>query len=128
MGETLNVWRVLLTLLGLAALGTITTSGAAEKFHRMQAAEIRSVLIGKFITDESHWADHYLADGRMGGHQLGQAQTGTWTLSKSGEVCTVTKTKTKPSETSCFEVWLSGDQVQYRNGDILLSEGVLRNE
>lgn len=115
-------------LLGLAALVMTTQSSAAEKFHRMKAAEIRSVLVGKFVTDDSHWADQFLADGKMGGHQLGQAQTGTWTLSKSGEVCTVTKTRTKPSESSCFEIWLSGDQVQYRNGDILLSEGVLRNE
>lgn len=115
-------------VLSLFMLTITAPTHAAEKFHRMRAAEIRSVLVSKFVTDESHWADQFLADGKMGGHQLGQAQTGTWTLSKSGEVCTVTKTKTKSPESSCFEIWLSGDQVQYRNGDILLSEGVLRNE
>lgn len=115
-------------LLGLSALANLTPINAAEKFHRLKSTEIRSTLIGKIVTDESHWADQFLADGKMGGHQLGQAQTGTWTLSKSGEVCTITKTKTKPPESSCFEVWLSGDQVQYRTNDIVLSEGVLRNE
>lgn len=115
-------------VLSLATMMITAPAHAAEKFHRMRAAEIRSVLVGKFVTDESHWADQFLADGKMGGHQLGQAQTGTWTLSKNGEICIVTKTKTKPPESSCFEVWLSGDQVQYRNGDILLSEAVLRNE
>ena len=120
--------KTVLMAFGLWVMATTVTVNAAEKFHRMRAAEIRSVLVGKVVTDESHWADQFLADGKMSGHQLGQTQTGTWTLSKNGEICTVTKTRAKPLESSCFEIWISNDQIQYRRDDILLSEGVLRNK
>lgn len=114
---------LVLVLSGLAMAGH---TFADEKFHRLRAAEIRATLIGKVVTDEAHWADKFLADGSIGGHQLGRPQTGTWKLSGNGEVCVVRKVKVPESE--CFEVWVNQDQVQFRRDGILLSEGVLRNE
>ena len=99
---------------------------AADKFHRLKLAEIRSIVIGKTITDEAHWADKFLDGGILGGHRLGRTQTGSWELSESGEVCVMRKVSTVESD--CFEIWLNRNQVQYRNGSILLSEGVLRDE
>ena len=115
-------------MLVLSVLAITRHAYADEKFHRLHATEIRSILIGKVVTDEAHWADKFLADGSMGGHQLGETQTGSWKLSKSGDLCVVWKVKMKPSESDCFEVWVNHDQVQYRRDGILLSEGVLRNE
>lgn len=113
-------------LLALSAMAIAGHAAADEQFHRMRAAEIRSTLIGKVVTDESHWADKFLEGGAMGGHQLGQPQTGTWKLSRNGKMCVVRKVKTPESD--CFEIWVNHDQVQYRRDGILLSEGGLRNE
>lgn len=99
---------------------------ADGKFHRLKAADVRSTLVGKIVTDEAHWADQFLEDGTMGGHRLGQSQTGTWKLARNGEICVVRKVKV--SESDCFEVWLNQDLVQFRHGSIVITEGVLRNE
>jgi hypothetical protein len=110
-------------------VSTMATAGHAcadDKYHRLKSAEVRSTLIGKVVTDESHWADKFLEGGAMGGHQLGQPQTGRWKLSRNGELCVVRKLKTPQSD--CFEIWVNHDQVQYRRDGILISEGVLRNE
>jgi len=114
---------MMLVASGLAIAGPASVD---EKFHHVLAAEFRSTIIGKVVTDESHWADKFLADESMGGHRLGQPQTGSWKLSKDGELCVVRKVK--KSESECFEVWINHDQVQYRRDGILRSEGVLRNE
>ena len=115
-----------LVMLGVSVLAIAVPSIAEEKFHRMRAAEIRSTLVGKVVTDESHWADQFLADGAMGGHQLGQAQTGSWKLSKDGEICMVMKKKKKKPESNCFEIWLREDQVEYRRDGVTVSEAWLR--
>lgn len=104
----------------------VFSTHAAEAFHRLRAAEIRSIVLGKTITDEAHWADKFLEGGVLSGHQLGHAQTGSWKLSKRGEVCVVRKVATVESD--CFEIWLNRNQVQYRSGGILLTEGVLKDE
>lgn len=117
---------VLALMLVVSSLAIARHVSADEKFHRLRMAEIRSMLIGKVVTDEAHWADKFLEDGSMGGHQLGQPQTGSWKLTRNGGLCVVRKVK-KP-ESECFEVWVNNDQVQYRRDGILLSEGVLRNE
>lgn len=118
--------RPVALLLVIAGLGTACHAWADEPFHRLRAAEVRSRLIGKVVTDEAHWADKFMENGAMGGHQLGEPQTGSWKLSRNGEMCVVRKVKT--SESQCFEVWMNRDQVQYRLGTVLLAEGVLRNE
>lgn len=116
----------LVAMLALPVMMTASHVYAAGKFHHLKAVEVRSTLIGKVVTDESHWADKFLEDGTMGGHQLGQPQTGTWKLSRNGEVCVVRKVKVPESD--CFEVWANQDQVQFRHGSIVITEGVLRNE
>ena len=126
LAQVLIMKLVLVMMLAISGMAIAGHVSADEKFHRLGAAEVRSTLIGKVVTDESHWADKFLEGGLMGGHQLGQLQTGYWKLSKNGELCVVRKVKT--SETDCFEVWLNHDQVQYRREGILLSEGILKNE
>jgi hypothetical protein len=118
--------HALVLALVVSGLVMVRHVSADVKFHRLRVAEIRSTLTGKVVTDEAHWADKFLADGSMGGHQLGKPQTGSWRLTKNGELCVVRKVK-KP-ESECFEVWANNDQVQYRRDGILLSEGILRNE
>ena len=113
-------------MLTLSFLGIAENIYANDKFHRLNAIEIRTTLIGKTVTDEYHWADKFMPDGSMSGHQLGEAQTGAWKLLNDGKLCVVRRVKT--TESDCFYVWLNHDQVQFRNGGILLSEGVLKNE
>ena len=119
-------------LVALAALSLafVTDACAEGKFQRLKAAEIKTVLIGKTITDEYHWADVFNADGSLGGHQLGEVQTGSWKLNMSGQICVVRATSHKPKddEPNCVEIWMRGNEVQYRRGSIVLSEGILKNE
>jgi hypothetical protein len=117
---------VLVTMLVVSGLTIAGHASAYDKFHHLLEAEFHSTLIGKVVTDESHWADKFLVDGSMGGHRLGQPQTGSWKQSENGELCVIRKVK--KSESECFEVWINHDQVQYRHDGILISEGVLRNE
>lgn len=116
--------------LAVLSLGSVTDACAEDRFQRLKAAEIKTVLIGKTITDEYHWADVFNADGSLGGHQLGNAQTGSWKLNKSAEICVVRATSHKPKddEPGCVEIWMRGNEIQYRRGRIVLSEGILKNE
>ena len=114
----------------LMGLTLVSNVYAEEKFRRLKAAEIKALIVGKTITDDYHWADIFNADGTVGGHQLGEAQTGSWKLTKSGQICAVRVTSHKPKnlEPDCVDIWLRGDEIQYRQGSIVLSEGILKKE
>jgi hypothetical protein len=89
-----------LVLVMMSVVSGLAIAGHAsedDKVHRVLAAEFNSMLIGIVVTDEAHWADKFLADGSMGGHRLGQPQTGSWKLSKDGELCVARKVKRSES-------------------------------
>jgi hypothetical protein len=114
--------------LAVLSLASVADVSAEDKFHRLKVSEIKAVVIGKSVTDEYHWEDTFIADGSLSGHQLGNAQTGSWKLNKSGEICVVRATSHKPKddEPDCVEIWMRGNEVQYRRGGIVLSEGILK--
>jgi hypothetical protein len=98
---------------------------AADKFKRLSSTEIRARIVGKVVTDESHWSDRFEPDGTLRAIDLGVLEPGTWKLN-GNEMCVVRKAK-KPV-TECFEIWASGDEVEYRRDGITLASGVLRKE
>jgi hypothetical protein len=122
--------KVLLIILSLLSLAAIGNACAEDKFRRLKTAEIKALIVGKIITDDYHWTDVFNADGTVGGHQLGEAQTGSWKLNKSGQICAVRTTSHKPKgiEPDCVEIWVRGNEVQYRQGSIVLSEGILKSK
>lgn len=112
----------------VAACCALQLSGlahAADQFKRLNAAEIHARIVGKVITDESHWSDRFEPNGTLRAVDLGVVKPGTWKL-QGDEICVVRKAR-KPV-TECFEIWVFKDEVEYRRDGITLTSGVLRNE
>src|SRR5262245_25842416 len=68
-----------LLLLSLAA-------HAAEKFQKLSGAQIKARLAGSEITDGTHWADVFAADGTLTSYSMGRKSTGKWRIQKD-ELC-----------------------------------------
>lgn len=113
-----------LVLLVLAPLIAASALAGEAEFKQLSAAAIRHRVIGKVVTDDAHWADHFLPNGAVRGHSLGRRYTGTWTI-EDGQLCV--KRGAKPSPGECFEVWMSGREIEYRRGSVPSASGVLRD-
>ena len=116
---------IALTVLAGSCIQMIDSVRAAERFKRLNAAEIRNRVIGNVVTDGSHWSDRFEPGGTLNEMELGQRKPGTWKL-QANEMC-VTRKARKPVE-ECFEIWQSGDQIEYRGDGVTLTSGVLRKE
>jgi hypothetical protein len=103
----------------------LTPADAAEAFKQLTAPQIRSMIVGSVVTDESHWSDRYESSGTLMGMELGRQKLGTWKL-VGNEMCVTRKTR-KPVE-ECFEIWISKDHIEYRSNGVTLTTGVLRKE
>lgn len=98
---------------------------AADTFKRLNAAEIRARIVGNVVTDGSHWSDRFEPDGTLKAVDLGVSKPGTWKL-QGNKMCVIRKAR-KPA-TECFEIWISGDDVEYRRDGITLTWAVLRKQ
>lgn len=109
----------------LAALSVTwcATAPAEPGFQRLSAAGIRAALIGKTVTDDAHWADHFLPDGAVDSHELGQSRRGAWVIER-GELCITRKAKHPVKE--CFEIWIKNDDVEYRRDGVSVMSGKIR--
>jgi len=112
----------LLTGLPTAAAGQV---GAANKFRQLTAAQINAVVIGKVITDDAHWADHFYSDGTVRTVQMGETVRGTWRLDGNA-LCVTRPDKGGKSDTECNEVWISNESIEYRRFGATVAEGIRR--
>ena len=111
----------ILVALALAALAPIEVP-AAEKFQRLTGPQIRARLVGKEITDGVHWADVFAPDGALTSYSMSRKTTGKWRIQKD-ELC-IERGK---DDGDCYQVWLSGKNVQLRReGSDLPLEGLLQ--
>jgi hypothetical protein len=117
--------RIAMAAVACCALHIMGTVFAADNFRRLGSAEIRARIVGKVVTDESHWSDRFEPDGTLRAMELGRLKPGTWKL-RNNEMC-VTRKARKPVQ-ECFEIWQSQDQIEYRRDGIALTTGVLRKE
>jgi hypothetical protein len=107
--------------LGLAVLLS-TQAAAAEKFQKLSGAQIRARLAGMEMTDGTHWADVYLANGALTTYSMGRKTSGKWDVQKD-QLC-VDRGK---DDAGCYQVWLSGNKVELRReGASLPMEGILQ--
>jgi hypothetical protein len=51
---------------------------AEEMFKLLNEKEIRSRVVGKDITDNTHWANYLRPDGVLLSREMGRNWTGTW--------------------------------------------------
>ena len=108
-------------LLGLAALLSVQAV-AAEKFQKLSGSQIRARFAGMEMTDGTHWADVYLANGALTTYSMGRKSSGKWDVQKD-ELC-VDRGK---DDAGCYQVWLSGNKVELRReGASLPMEGILQ--
>jgi len=80
----------------------------SSEFYRLKKKDILAHIIGKVVTDETHWSDYYRKDGTVLTLSMGTEETGKW-LIKNDELCIISK-----SANECYTVWQSGNQVELR--------------
>lgn len=108
-------------ILGLLTLVTVDAS-AAQTFYKLTGAEIRAKLSGMEITDGTHWADIYAANGTLISFSMSRRTIGIWRI-QGDELCV----ERGPEDSGCREVWIAGKNVELRRvGSQLPLEGVLQ--
>jgi hypothetical protein len=107
----------------VAAVGFLlaTAALAAEPFRHLNGREIASRFIGMELTDEVHWAYVFERGGRLNIFSMGRPGTGSWKV-ESNELCL----DRPPDEARCYEVWVSGRNVQLRREPEIPDEGILQ--
>jgi hypothetical protein len=97
---------------------------SAEKFQRLTGAQIQARLAGMEITDETHGADIFAANGTLTSCSMGRKSSGKWHVQKD-EPC-IDRGK---DDGGCYQVWLAGKMVELRReGSTLPLEGVLQRQ
>ena len=116
-----------LALLAAAVLCGIAVEARAEsteKFQRLTGAQIQARVAGMEITDETHWADVFAANGTLTSYSMGRKSSGKWRVQKD-EIC-IDRGK---DDGGCYQVWLAGRKVELRReGSTLPLEGVLQRQ
>ncbi|MDR6539727.1 hypothetical protein [Variovorax soli] len=114
---------LLVAMLGAAILPCLAVERAA--FAPLNGAQIRSVLQGKVVSDDRHWAHHYLADGRLMRLQNGRLKPGQWMV-QHDELCFLLPEVSR-TEPVCFQVARRGNELQYLDGERVVYESVVRS-
>ena len=96
-------------------------TAAADAYHRMKGREIASRFTGMERTDEVHWAYVFEKGGRLNIFSMGRPGTGAWKVDRN-ELCL----DRPPDEARCYEVWVSGRNVQLRRESEIPDEGILQ--
>jgi hypothetical protein len=110
-----------LALFGFAAIGPGAL--AEDKFLKLTGAQIQARFPGMEMTDEVHWGDVYRRNGALITNEMGHKTTGKWRVLKD-QLCL---NRGKEMGSGCYEVWLSGKNVQLKNGESSVPlEGVLK--
>jgi hypothetical protein len=101
-------------ILALATLLPATICGAIahaqEMFKLLREKEIRAKVVGKDITDSTHWVSYFRPDGVLLSREMGRKWTGTWKI-QNNELC---MSNPNLEGLSCNEVWMSGTNIRMR--------------
>ena len=108
--------------LALLAMAIFGSNAAAEvKFQKLTAGQIRAKLPGMELTDNVHWRDLYQRNGTVTSTSMGRKRTGKW-LVENDQLCIEFQQEPIPK---CYDVWLSGKQVELRREGLLPLQGTL---
>ncbi len=111
--------RTGMTLIAIVAFGT--GAAAEEKFQKLAGGQIRAKFAGMELTDNVHWRDLYQRNGTVMSTSMGRKRTGRWRIEKD-QLCIVFEKEPIPK---CYDVWLSGKEVELRGEGLLPLQGVL---
>src|SRR5215813_4081087 len=115
------------TGIALGLVLTVTYAQTAEQFQRLSAREIRAQIIGKVVTDEAHWSQHFRPDGTLHSIVVSQLRQGTWKIT-GHTLCLTLKTRKQETTTECYEVWRWKDHIEYRDHGATVMTGFVRQE
>ena len=115
-------------ILALTILLPATVCGwaaqAQEMFKLLGEREIRARVVGKDITDSSHWVGYHRPDGVLLSDEMGRKWTGTWKI-KNNKLCMSNPNLESPD---CNDVWMSGANIRMRaNKDQETFDAVVEN-
>ena len=116
-----------ITGLALVLVLTVVYAQAAEEFQRLSAREIRAQIIGKVVTDDAHWSQHFRPDGTLHSIVLAQRRQGTWKINGHA-LCLTLKTRQQDTTTECYEVWRWKDHIEFRENGTTVMTGFVRKE
>jgi len=107
MRQTLPV-LTLTILLSATIFGSI--AHAQEMFKLLGEKEIRARVVGKDITDSSHWVSYLRPDGAQLSSEMGRKWTGIWKI-QNNKLCMTNPNLESPDSN---EVWMSGANIRMR--------------
>jgi hypothetical protein len=113
-----------LCIIGLACLAVATlgpNAAAEQKFQKLKGGQIRAKLAGMELTDNVHWRDFYQRNGTVMSTSMGRKRTGKWQI-ENDQLCIEFEKERIPT---CYDVWLSGKQVELRREGLLPLRGTL---
>src|SRR5262249_52941605 len=87
------------------------TAAAEQKFQKLTGAQIQAKLPGMELTDAADWGEVFERNGTLTITSMGHKSTGKWRIQKD-QLCLDTG---KEPGGGCYEVWLSGKNVELRN-------------
>jgi hypothetical protein len=102
--------RVLTLTILLPATICGSSVQAEEMFKLLGEKEIRARVVGKDITDNSHWGMYLRPDGALIGAEQGQKWIGTWKI-QNKKLC---MSNPNLESSNCNEVWMSGANIRMR--------------
>lgn len=114
--------RLFITALACLAVAPLGPGAAAEqKFQKLTGGQIRAKLAGMEMTDNVHWRDLYQRNGTVMSTSMGRKRTGKWRV-EDDQLCIEFEKDPIPE---CYDVWLSGKQVELRREDVLPLQGTI---
>jgi hypothetical protein len=113
------------TGIALGLMLTVVYAQDADPFHRLSAREIRAQIIGKVVTDNAHWSQHFRPDGTLHAIVLAQLRQGTWRINGHA-LCLTLKRRQQDTTTECYEVWRWKDHIEYRENGVSVMTGFVR--
>ena len=122
-GVKCHAWLVRIAIACVVFAVSSPSSALDPAYRQLSAKDIGKRLVGKAVTDDAHWSDHFHPDGVLQSYDLGRAGRGRWRV-EGDELC-LRRAARKPAE-ECFEIWVGGDAIQYRRDGVVVAEGFLR--
>jgi hypothetical protein len=106
----------------LCALALAGHAQAQEKLQKLSGGQIRAKIAGMELTDEVHWRETYERSGTVTSNSMGRKRNGKWRVEKD-QLC-IEFEKDPPAH--CYEVWMSGKNVELRHEGLMPLQGVLQ--
>ena len=113
-------WLVALSICTVA-LHARAASPAEDGFRRLNGNQIRQTFVGRIFSNEVHFADRYLADGKIDSESMGTKKTDSWRIEEN-RLCI-----TDPQSDICYFVWKKANEIRLLpDGPGLPGDGFIR--